>query len=87
MITPTIGRVLWFWLNREKQSQPFDSHVCFVNDDGTVNLAYHDALGNLETALSVKLLQDSDEPSNGPEAEWMPYQKEQAAKAAPEPTP
>ncbi len=80
MIKPTIGRVVWFWQN-STQSQPFTGLVCYVHNDTTlVNLAVFDANGTSRSETSVFLY-----PGEGvrPEyrfAEWMPYQRGQAAK-------
>ena len=72
--------------------QPIDGTVIAVNSDRNVNLFLVDGAGRTHVRTSVKLLQDDDTPPVdaagkviGGYAEWMPYQKNQAAKdAAPE---
>lgn len=84
MITPTVGRVIWFQPaiteGQERLSQPWPALVTFVHDDNTVNVAGFTADGAHFAAQAVHLLQD-DEDSHPQDAftEWMPYQKSQAA--------
>jgi hypothetical protein len=82
MITPTIGRVVWYH-PAEPHDQPHPALVCHVWSDTCVNLAIFDANGNQYSMTSVLLVQDDNPvPSGGNYAEWMPYQKQQAAKEA-----
>ena len=89
MITPTVGRVVWFRphvADKEMQihdvRQPCNAQIVFVWNDRLVNLACHDHDGNAFQRTSVPLLQDDDKkPEDGFFACWMPYQKGQAAKA------
>jgi hypothetical protein len=69
--------------------QPVDATVIAAWNDRCVNLHIVDAQGRTHTRTSVKLLQDDDAPPTdsqgntlGGYAEWMPYQKGQAAKDA-----
>lgn len=88
MIKPTIGRVVWFHPDTTDESlsgsdQPLPALVSYVHGDRCVNLAVFDANGGgSHSRTSVELLQDGDEPPEhgGMYAEWMPYQKGQAAK-------
>lgn len=84
MITPTVGRVVWFYPSGHKaNAQPLAAIVAHVWSDTCVNLAVFDANGKALDAppTSVLLLQDGNErPSGGHFCEWMPYQKGQAAK-------
>jgi hypothetical protein len=91
MIKPTIGRVVLYYPGNEVATslgmtvlseQPMDAHVVHVWDDRLVNLAVFDHAGKPWALGSVKLLQDGDDKPNAGEsyAEWMPYQKGQAAK-------
>lgn len=87
MISPTIGRVVWFQPSKPAEQplrdQPYTALVTYVWSDTMVNLAVFDQNGSPFAATSVKLLQDEDaSPENGHFAEWMPFQKGQAAKAA-----
>lgn len=86
MIKPTIGRVVLFTPNYqpggpEHRDQPLVALICYVWSDNLVNLGGFDANGVPFAATSVTLLQD-DQPKLplGHYAEWMPYQKGQAAK-------
>jgi hypothetical protein len=92
MIQPTIGRVVWFTPSSNSGSEdfapgaPLAAIVAHVHGDRMVNLAVFDANGVAHSRTSVTLLQDDDTPPEGGYfAEWMPYQKGQAAKTeAPE---
>lgn len=95
MITPTVGRVVWFWPSKGLQdpvgaakhfvykdaSRPCAGIVAFVWSDDCVNLLVVDQEGNQHPFTSVRLIQ-GDEPRPEAQAfcEWMPYQKGQAAK-------
>lgn len=93
MITPTIGRQVWF---RPCFPQTHDFHVLdigqafaatviYVHDDHCVNLKVIDHIGIVHTVPDVYLLQDEDTVQpQGNYAEWMPYQKAPRANA---PTP
>ncbi len=87
MIKPTNGRVVWFTpasnfpgaqIDRE---QPLAAIVCHVHGNRLINLVVTDSNGDQHPMPLVTLLQDEDaRPSHGGFAEWMPYQKGQAAK-------
>jgi hypothetical protein len=86
MIQPSIGRIVWFQpikaAEAPEQAQPNAAIVVHVWNDRMVNLAVFDANGVPQSRTSVKLLQDDDaRPELGYFAEWMPYQKQAAAKA------
>ena len=91
MITPTVGRQVWFWPSKEKvvemqpafdRTQPMAATVTWVWDDRRVNLAVLDQNAKPYPMIGVTLLQDDDKPKPDESyAEWMPYQKGQAAKA------
>lgn len=93
VIAPTPGRIIWFRPaptenltqignpDGSEGLQPLAASVLAVNADGTINIAGHDALGSPFYRHGVILAQDGDEKPNGSYAEWMPYQKSQAAKA------
>ena len=86
MIKPTIGRVVLvrrFLDGAPLSPQPEPALVCYVHSDRMVNVGGFDANGKPFAATSVQLLQDDDAAPgliSGAYAEWMPYQKEQAAK-------
>lgn len=83
MITPTIGRVVWYHPpDSVPHAQPFAAIVAHVWSDTCVNLAYFDANGLAHNATSVLLVQDGSEVPAANYCEWMPYQKLQAEKHA-----
>ena len=87
MIKPSIGRVVWFQPSKPEdqplRDQPYAALVTYVWSDTMVNLAVFDQSGTPFSAMSVRLLQDDEEkPQFGHFAEWMPFQKGQAAKHA-----
>jgi len=79
MIKPTIGRVVL--VNRGKSDQREPALVSYVHNDRCINVGGFDSNGQPFSLCSLQLLQDDDKPMNpGSFAEWMPYQKGQAAK-------
>lgn len=87
VITPTNGRVVWFTPGADfagvqhDSKQPLMAFVCHVWGDRIVNLLVIDSVGDQYAVSSVDLVQDGDPVrSGGRYAEWMPYQKGQAAK-------
>ena len=81
MIKPTIGRVVWYWCQKN-QTQPQAAVVAYVHSDTMVNLTVFDENGIPHARTSVFLYQ-GQENTERPAAifcEWMPYQKGQAAK-------
>lgn len=86
MIEPTVGRIVHFTPSTAtsgvpKYDQPLAAIVTYVWGPRMVNLTAFDANGGTFSATSVTLLQDGDEPNPyGHYAQWMPYQKGQAAK-------
>lgn len=83
MIKPTIGRVVWLRRPENHSEQPEAALVTYVHADTCINVGGFDANGTPFGRTSVYLDQ-GDVPR--PEwatlyAEWMPYQKGQAAKA------
>jgi hypothetical protein len=84
MITPTVGRVVWFYPRGSKPSdQPHAAIIAHVWSDTCVNLAIFDANGQPypQGHTSILLIQEGSEvPSGGNYCTWMPYQLGQAAK-------
>jgi len=79
MISPTIGRVVLVHRGKSNQAEP--ALVSYVHGDRCINVGGFDLNGNPFAATSLQLLQDDDTPTNpNYYAEWMPYQKVQAAK-------
>lgn len=84
MITPTVGRVVLFHPEQPEGDplRTLPGLVCAINEDQTINIAFFNEAGNHDCAQNVLLIQDDDPaPVSGCYAEWMPYQKGQAAKA------
>lgn len=83
MISPTIGRVVWYWQHSGREaSQPLAALIAWVHSDVYVNLAIFDANGKAANRTSVRLYQGEGLPPLGEYCEWMPYQIGQAAKHA-----
>lgn len=95
IITPTVGRKVWFHPNGAKflqpggtfkepiscGQQPMDATVVYVWGDRMVNLDVVDHVGNHFAATSVTLVQDGDLVPANSYAEWMPFQRGQVAQA------
>lgn len=97
-ITPTVGRVVWFYPAANTQhadfsppaaGEPLAAIIAGVlpgHPVDIVNLTVFDAMGFAHARTMVPLLQDGDErPEGGFFATWMPYQIGQAKKHADEP--
>ena len=85
MISPTVGRIVWFWkFGEPKENEPTTSPeaaiVTYVHSDTMLNLSVFDHNGVQRPETSVYLLQDGNERTSQYYATWMPYQKGQAAK-------
>jgi len=92
MITPTVGRVVWYHPDQRDRlgitslvindaSQPCAAHIAYVWSPRLVNLLVIDHDGNSHSRRSVVLNQgDRFDIDASPYCEWMPYQKGQAAK-------
>jgi len=87
MIQPTIGRIVWFHplptaAYPKVDGQPHAAMIAFVKNSTTVNLTVSAWSGDTYAARHVRLLQDGEAaPVDEPYAEWMPYQRGQAARA------
>ncbi|MBB2928375.1 crAss001_48 related protein [Paraburkholderia silvatlantica] len=86
MIKPTRGRVVLFTPSKDDQvphgGEAIAAIIAHVHSDSLVNLTVFDAFGRVHARPSIQLLGDDAaiRPKEGPYAEWMPYQKGQAAK-------
>jgi hypothetical protein len=82
MIKPTIGRVVIIQRGAPgAQADGWPALVNKVHGDRCINAAGFNEWGTSVGFSSLPLLQDDDVPPPvGPYAEWMPYQKGQAAK-------
>lgn len=82
-ITPTVGRVVWYWRSpKAEQKQPFAASVSYVHDDRTVNLSYVTHEGMQAARKRVTLVQPGDDEPTADFCEWMPYQIGQARSTA-----
>jgi hypothetical protein len=85
IIEPTVGRIVWFrptTAEADPNGQPLAAIVTKVLSPREVNLAVFRGDGTAIGKSSVVLVQEGDPVAEGTEyAEWMPYQKGQAAKA------
>lgn len=88
-MVPTIGRRMYFFTEHPEKfnltsldaTQPFDAGVIFVHPDGSVNVQVTDHVGKTKTFELAEVLHDHEAGWEKPFwVEWMPYQKEQAAK-------
>jgi len=95
-IMPTNGRIVWYTPYKNERLSPYGmatqhdkdgkaiplaAQVCAVWGPRCVNLLVTDLHGRTFPVTSRTLLQDGDPaPEHGGYAEWMPYQKGQAAK-------
>lgn len=89
MIKPTIGRVvlvnvrggLDFANIATHDQKPIPALICAVWSDRCINVGGFDCNGRPFAMPSLPLVQEGDDiPEQGSYAEWMPYQKGQAAK-------
>lgn len=82
MIEPTVGRVVWFHpeIGNRDCGATLAAIVCHVWSITCVNLAVFDSNGAPYNRTSVFLWQGDSERPSSQYAEWMPYQKGQAAK-------
>lgn len=95
IITPTIGRKVWY-IHDNCQTiaadgglvnpvsyghQPMDATVIYVWDDRMVNLRITDHAGNTFALNSVTLVQEGDSAPAYRHCIWMPHQLGQAKKA------
>lgn len=80
MISPTVGRIVWFYHSGEPEN-PMAAIVVKVHDDRLVNLCVFTHESHPHPRPHVVLLQDNDKPGERSEwCAWMPFQQGQAAK-------
>jgi|SRR5579863_5750284 len=87
MITPTVGRIVWYRPDMQHRDelaqmvagygsdQPMAAQVCYVHSDRMVNLDVTDYEGHHHPRTSVVLVQEGDATPNGQFCMWMPYQR------------
>lgn len=78
MTPPTIGRVVYYWPSAA-WDKPCAAIIADVFYNGEVNLLVIDRFGGTHGVSRVPFIHDGSRP-DGNFAEWMPYQKGQAAK-------
>ena len=86
MIEPTIGRVVWYHPKPGSgdppplyPEQPYVALIAAITPEGLLNLTVSNHAGYAFAKQGVRLRQDSDPVERG-DAEWMPFQKGQAAR-------
>jgi hypothetical protein len=79
MITPTVGRVVWYH-PLPRSTIIHAALIVHVHNQRLVNLAAFGSNGIGYGVTSVTLLQDDDPAPEFHHASWMPYQVGQAAK-------
>lgn len=88
MITPTIGRKLWYWPTAQERegfgmskddTQPMDASICFVHSDRRVSITFNDHRGRHFFRPDVLLLQGDETfvPVTSYVA-WTPHQQDRA---------
>lgn len=78
MIKPTVGRIVWFYVNHEAKD-PRAAIIAKVHNDGLVNLGVFDEDGGNFPYRNVPLVQENEPVAFGvPFCTWMPYQIGQA---------
>jgi len=85
IIEPTVGRIVWYWVNPEAMdkphAQPEAAIVTYVHGTRMINVNAFTHDGMPVARTSVPLLQESDViPDQGDFCQWMPYQIGQAKK-------
>lgn len=89
MITPTIGRKVWYWPASNENvvrngDQPMDATIVYVWHDRKVNVIVFDHAGNQLTRPNTMMLQgDEMYKPIGSYCVWMPYQIGQARAQTP----
>jgi hypothetical protein len=90
-ITPTVGRVVWFYPSRlvgesgfasPPEGEPLAAVIARVWNDRMVNLTVFDANGAPHPRTSVPLVQDDQLTPRDSYCTWMPFQKGQARAQA-----
>ena len=90
-MVPTIGRRMYFFctpafrkefmLVSANESLPFDAGVIYTNAEGShVNVMVTDHAGGQRPFHQVPVVTESEDHGHSCWVEWMPYQREQAAK-------
>lgn len=77
MMTPTVGRIVWFrGYGTIPEAQALPAMITYVHNDRLVNLARWTPFGDpLPGESKVVLVQEGDPEPDGQFCHWMPYQK------------
>lgn len=78
MITPTVGRIVWYQDGVRGTQAAIITHVW---GDYLVNLTVFDPNGTPFAKTSITLVQEGQPVPAEPYCEWMPYQKAVASGA------
>lgn len=78
MITPTVGRVVWYFDHNGKG--PMAAIIASVKTDGVLNLGVFAEDGTTFPVTDVTLVQEDSEIPASDYCKWMPYQVGQAQK-------
>ena len=76
MITPTVGRIVWFFYGSLPNTE-LAAIVTKVNSPTSVNLCVFAQNGHQDGFVDVQLVQPGESRPDGPDVvfcEWMPYQ-------------
>lgn len=77
MITPTVGRIVWFYERPGAEAEA--AIIVYVVTDHLVNLTVFSKYGTVHGRLNVKLKQDDDDYNivgkSEPWCAWMSYKK------------
>lgn len=92
IITPTIGRKVWFWPNgshlgvpavaqpeSQNHGQAMDATIVHVHSDRMVNLQVIDHVGSAWPVRSVFLQQEGDAAPHGKFVPWLASQSDMLA--------
>ena len=82
LITPTIGRVVWYKPPPEESDQFLPADICYVWSDHMVNLSVSNKNGSKHGRTSVTFFHGSSDECPVGACCWMPYQQKQAQKEA-----
>jgi hypothetical protein len=84
MISPTVGRVVWFWSGHEWRAlQPEAALIVFVHSDIMVNLAIFDLAGRFRNRTRVELYQGEGDRPEDAFCEWIRDERALPAKPFP----
>jgi hypothetical protein len=80
-IVPSVGRKVWFYYDAT-QDRPFDATIIAVDGDKPDSRVTVYVIDDGGSVSVHKGLTAGDDKTRGVHYRWMPYQQDQAAKAA-----